>query len=818
MTLLRTPLSAIPLLAFLVLAGSPAAAGAEVPLSMPPMAPLPGVTVLGAAVDGAEISLLFASQERLFVQQLTAAGVPIDPVATPVELIASFWTSYAWTGERWIVAQRNGTKIEVAWIDPDGTSTPWHDTGVRSVLPALRPAGGRRFLLAVDPLPNAIETFGLTVFEIDAAGGVTPRSDRAVTRLVRGFGVVHLNQGAFPISWDKDYSLPESPAVFRIHGAGDHAQWSIPEAFSVGFYPGTDRGGLALWYEEGLLRGAIADSEGSFSQPFTLGTIDAWPDNTRVAATEEGWVVLASGWNVAAIRMFEVTAAGSVVDRGEIGGGGENFRTARILPAGSEVLFFSSERTGISIERLAGSTAEPVASAGRSRAAQFDARTAEGPGIDLAVWNEQGDGGLVLRVGRITPDGMPLDGEGILLREPSEFAYNAHDVFELVWDGHSFVVVWWRPTPFGWELVLRRITTDGTLLEPEPIVIATSESSSLRPLDLAAAGDGRSAVAWSEDHHGGGIFLAPIEGGVPGDPVVVTQDSSVTGPAIVWNGERYVVIWDDYIPCQVLCPHIADSYAQAFDIDARALGAAVLVKAGGGTGAHLAVVGGKVITITTADDPSTNAPFELAVLEDDFTLSPLASLAAEGSAWWLVGLCGRGGEIVLEGAMARSIYSMSGELLRHEPIPVGPEEEMVAPLRERSILLTHAGPDRLALRDGIAEHGDLAVVAWPRPIMRNGSWLAAFELENRGTTPISRVELSSQFPIEGSGQYLVIEDMEIAPGESTIVLVSAYVWDGVLGPVTLRARPDVIDETPENNVATFAAPPPAGRRRAVARP
>jgi hypothetical protein len=126
-------------------------------------------------------------------------------------------------------------------------------------------------------------------------------------------------------------------------------------------------------------------------------------------------------------------------------------------------------------------------------------------------------------------------------------------------DGANHVIVWARESPpdQDWSessILVSRVSSEGVLLDPDPIVVAVEElgnGTSIRRLDLATAGHGRSLLAWSTHYGGEGgptarrVRTAQI---AADGSVVLTPDDAFprgTVPAVAAHADGGVALWRD---------------------------------------------------------------------------------------------------------------------------------------------------------------------------------------------------------------------------------------------------------------------------------
>src|SRR6185295_13822685 len=94
-----------------------------------------------------------------------------------------------------------------------------------------------------------------------------------------------------------------------------------------------------------------------------------------------------------------------------------------------------------------------------------------------------------------------LDQAGIVVSDVGS-GFNAHAP-KIAFDGTEFLVVWQQqPTATDpWDVLGRRVGTDGTLLDASPIAIATGDGDQLTP-DVVYSGDGHNFLVVWEDASG----------------------------------------------------------------------------------------------------------------------------------------------------------------------------------------------------------------------------------------------------------------------------------------------------------------------------
>lgn len=120
----------------------------------------------------------------------------------------------------------------------------------------------------------------------------------------------------------------------------------------------------------------------------------------------------------------------------------------------------------------------------------------------------------------------------------------------VAWNGQNFLAVWMEERPgTGWDIVGRRIASDGKMLGSDETIISTAAGDQTSP---AVVWDGKNYfVVWmdgrkdrAQDIYGtridrNGKVLDP-------DGIVISASQGEQGyPALAWNGENTVVVWVD---------------------------------------------------------------------------------------------------------------------------------------------------------------------------------------------------------------------------------------------------------------------------------
>ncbi|MDY7233224.1 Ig-like domain-containing protein [Hyalangium rubrum] len=167
----------------------------------------------------------------------------------------------------------------------------------------------------------------------------------------------------------------------------------------------------------------------------------------------------------------------------------------------------------------------------------------------LAVWTDDRGGEVDLYGARVSQAGAVLDGFGI----PISTAQNAQLSPAVAFDGTNYFVVWNDGRRgSGTDIYGARVSPNGTVLDPNGTVVATSISFGLMMSTPAVAFDGANyLVAWEEKSG----FSAPTNlygarVSTAGTPVGGTLTlSNATGNqsevALAFDGTNYVAVWQD---------------------------------------------------------------------------------------------------------------------------------------------------------------------------------------------------------------------------------------------------------------------------------
>lgn len=160
----------------------------------------------------------------------------------------------------------------------------------------------------------------------------------------------------------------------------------------------------------------------------------------------------------------------------------------------------------------------------------------------LGVWEDQR--GDAISGGRVSPDGIVLDPEGIVISSAPGLQASP----DVASDGQDFLAAWQDERNTGYrEVYATRITAQGTVLDPAGIPVSTGGCCRFSP--SVAFGGGNYFVAWVHPSDFTDIRAARVTpAGVVLDPAgipVSTAGNWQWDPAVASDGTDYLVVWWD---------------------------------------------------------------------------------------------------------------------------------------------------------------------------------------------------------------------------------------------------------------------------------
>ena len=165
----------------------------------------------------------------------------------------------------------------------------------------------------------------------------------------------------------------------------------------------------------------------------------------------------------------------------------------------------------------------------------------------LVVWQDsRNDSDWDIYGARVTPAGAVLDPPGIAI---STTAANYKWYPAVALDGANFMVVWQDDRNSGYDIYGARVTPAGVVLDTAGLAVSTATGGQESP---ALAFDGENlVVGWTDGRNGSNadIYGARVTpAGVVLDPVgiaISTVVGSQESPALAFDGENYLVVWQD---------------------------------------------------------------------------------------------------------------------------------------------------------------------------------------------------------------------------------------------------------------------------------
>jgi len=201
---------------------------------------------------------------------------------------------------------------------------------------------------------------------------------------------------------------------------------------------------------------------------------------------------------------------------------------ARVTPAGSVI-----DSSGLLISQSARGQYNP--------ALGFDGSNF------LAVWEGDRSGYTDIYGARVTPDGAVLDPQGFVISAAANWQYQP----ALAFDGTNYLVVWqdYRNGIDEPDIYGARVAPDGTVLDPSGIAIAAVADRQGYP--AVSFGDGEFTVVWQDGRNSDyDIYLARVApDGTVLDPTAIAVAQAAGDqlkPVVGFDGTNYLAVWEDY--------------------------------------------------------------------------------------------------------------------------------------------------------------------------------------------------------------------------------------------------------------------------------
>lgn len=192
------------------------------------------------------------------------------------------------------------------------------------------------------------------------------------------------------------------------------------------------------------------------------------------------------------------------------------------------------------------------------------------------TWKERDGRSSAIRARIVAPEFAPL--------EPFTVAASTADIGEpVITEAPGLVLVSWRE--HGPAILGRRYLPDGTALDDEPIVVASSVGAGYGAAKAPAHSvvwNGRYFIlAWTTSEYPGQLRVTRItsDGVVidpDGKPVIESERGTFQSfPSIAVSGEITMLVWQDgdatqYYDCSILCPSFPEARTEAVRLDIEA--------------------------------------------------------------------------------------------------------------------------------------------------------------------------------------------------------------------------------------------------------
>jgi phosphoribosylformylglycinamidine (FGAM) synthase PurS component len=166
----------------------------------------------------------------------------------------------------------------------------------------------------------------------------------------------------------------------------------------------------------------------------------------------------------------------------------------------------------------------------------------------LVVWQDGGGSPLHeydIYAARVTPQGVMIDSAGIAVST----AGDDQSAPSVAFDGTNFLVVWEDGRHDTSDIYAARVTPQGEVLDPLGIAVSTAVYGQCHP---AIAFDGANfLVTWDDERRApSDIFAARVtpQGTVldPTGIAVSTAAQTQESPAVAFDGDNFLVVWEDY--------------------------------------------------------------------------------------------------------------------------------------------------------------------------------------------------------------------------------------------------------------------------------
>jgi len=527
----------------------------ETPLGTPSLQAAGGNQTLGSVASNGHDFLAAWDDQReplgTWVGHVDTTGTPVEPAGHPLGSSGLV----TWSGSSYLYV--NAT-----------TAQPLDENG--------RPVSGP-IPLHLTVTPTEVASNGITILALSPTGLNVLGFDG---RLLADQGYQHVGVSTPMVLPTNDY------AFVTINGQCDPAPCSTPVALAVvdgetgavRYTPLSDIGSLAVdvnatstpdgsiliaWVEHnGVASGAryeIVDANGHTIVPPVFITTSA---SEYLQSPVAGWdgneflVLIESNppsGKSPTLRGYRINASGQLLDTDGFVLTSTYWQHARIAHAANAVLVAWDESNGVDIDVVgrAATSFDDIERAddhvlAMSAQAELRPRLAEGGAF--AIWREPTINGEVHE--------QPIGGREDIVT--NSIANGAPTVAR----GKSeYLVVWIAldPKAFGATVNARRVAFDGSIIDPQPIILGRT-GTSIDFADVpppAAAFDGTNFfVVWPVDYDLQGMRVSESGALLDAAPIAVSNIGPHSGapisPRVVWDGTQYVVGWIDSMFLNVL--------------------------------------------------------------------------------------------------------------------------------------------------------------------------------------------------------------------------------------------------------------------------
>jgi hypothetical protein len=186
-------------------------------------------------------------------------------------------------------------------------------------------------------------------------------------------------------------------------------------------------------------------------------------------------------------------------------------------------------------------TGIPIAS---TSSLQFDPKVVWSGTRFLVVWTVFHNGtGYDISGARVTSAGSVLDPGGIAISTAS----NSQNYADVAWDGSNYFVVWQDERSGSSSKIFgARVTNSGSVLDPNGILVSPAANAQVSP--TVAWNGSHHLVVWEEVRSGASDIYATrvTSSGTVVDPnglPISTAISDQSVPDVAWNGTNFLVVW-----------------------------------------------------------------------------------------------------------------------------------------------------------------------------------------------------------------------------------------------------------------------------------